>query len=250
MDEHRIYGKNVNINMERTKAFYDDRAERMDSMSNPYVSVLLGDQNPEYARAWNEFERKMILPKLKIGADSAVLDIGCGMGRWAEVMIPASMYYCGTDMSSGMLEKARQRNYFPDKEYDFFNYSFEEFCRLQDSTFSHRFNRLLVCGVFMYMNDETIKKGLKELLSKMDEHVIVYFTETIALSERLTLNQFFSSALKAEYDVIYRTEAEYNDFYKSWIEDGFKIKEQGLLPHLNKENQYGETDRWYTILER
>ena len=86
---------------------------------------------------------------------------------------------------------------------------------------------------------------MEQLLKKMDEHARIYFTEIIALAERLTLNEFYSEALKADYDVIYRTEAEYNQIYKSWLEAGFQIAEQGMLPHFNK-----ETDRRYTILER
>ena len=91
---------------------------------------------------------------------------------------------------------------------------------------------------------------MEQLLEKMEEHAKVYFTETIAVSERLTLDRFYSEALKADYDVIYRTEKEYNCIYKSWLEAGFRIAEQGMLPHLNEEKEYSETDRWYTILER
>ena len=102
----------------------------------------------------------------------------------------------------------------------------------------------------MYINDEILLKGMSQLLDKIDERARVYLTETIALTERLTLDEFYSEALKADYDVIYRTEAEYNHIYKSWLEAGFRIVEQGMLPHLNKEKEYSETERWYTILER
>ena len=52
MNEKRIYGKKININSENTKDFYNSRAKSIHNMANPYVSVLLGDQNPEYALAW------------------------------------------------------------------------------------------------------------------------------------------------------------------------------------------------------
>jgi len=99
-------------------------------------------------------------------------------------------------------------------------------------------------------NCESEITGMEQLLDKMDTQAMVYFTETIALEERLTLNQFYSEALKAEYDVIYRTEMEYNQIYERWLAAGFRILEQGMLPHLNKEEEYRETDRWYTILKR
>lgn len=250
MNPTRIYGQKITINPDNTRNFYNNRAKAIKDMDNPYVSVLLGDQNPEYALAWNTFEKENILPKMDINNTCNVLDIGCGMGRWAEALIPISGYYCGTDMSSEMIKCARERNHYPEREYDFLNYGFEEFCRLPLDQLPCRFNRLWVCGVMMYINDDVLIKGMGQLLDKMEEHAKVYFTETIAVSERLTLDQFYSEALKADYDVIYRTEKEYNHIYETWIEAGFKIIEQGMLPHLNKEKEYSETDRWYTILER
>ncbi|MCI8981314.1 MAG: class I SAM-dependent methyltransferase [Hungatella sp.] len=250
MNPTRIYGQKITINPDNTRNFYNNRAKAIKDMDNPYVSVLLGDQNPEYALAWNTFEKENILPKMNIDNTCNVLDIGCGMGRWAEVLIPISGYYCGTDMSSEMIKCAGERNHYPERKYDFFNYGFEEFCRLPLDQLPCRFNRLWVCGVMMYINDDVLIKGMGQLLGKMEEHAKVYFTETIAVSERLTLDQFYSEALKADYDVIYRTEKEYNRVYETWIEAGFRITEQGMLPHLNKEKEYSETDRWYTILER
>jgi len=250
MKEKRIYGKKVDINTENTRNFYNNRARKMESMDNPYVAVLLGDQNPQYALEWDQYEKKQILPKMQVDEGCNVLDVGCGMGRWSEVLIPLSGYYCGTDMSAEMVKRAEERNQFPDKEYDFLNYSFEEICALPEEKFHCKFNRLWICGVMMYVNDEGLQKGLGQLLTKMDEHAKVYFTETVAVSERLTLDEFYSEALKADYDVIYRTAEEYNSFYKSWLDAGFQIVEQGMLPHLNKEKEYSETDRWYTILAR
>ena len=250
MKETRIYGRNVEIKPENTKSFYDSRAKAMGDMANPYVSVLLGDQNPEYALAWDRFEKENILPKMEIDRTCCVLDIGCGMGRWAETLIPMSGYYCGTDVSQEMIKRAKERNQHPERKYDFLEYGFEEFCALPKECLPYRFSRLWICGVMMYINDEAVIKGMSRLLDKMDVHVKAYFTETVAVKERLTLDGFYSEALRAYYDVIYRTEAEYNRIYDSWLEAGFRIREQGMLPHLNKEKEYSETERWYTILER
>lgn len=250
MSRKRIYGEKVEINKENTRNFYNNRAKAMKDMDNPYVSVLLGDQNPEYALAWDMFEKENILPKMQIDATCRVLDIGCGMGRWAEALIPICGYYCGTDLSPEMVARASERNHHPGRSYDFLNYGFDELCALPDDKFSCKFNRLWTCGVMMYVNDEDLFEGMRRLLNKMDEHARVYFTETIAVKERLTLDEFYSDALKADYDVIYRTAEEYNHIYESWLDAGFKIVEQGMLPHLNKEKEYSETDRWYTILKR
>ena len=158
MNQTRIYGQKVPINTQNTRDFYDTRAKSIKDMSNPYVSVLLGDQNPEYALMWDAFEKENILPKMNIDETCCVLDIGCGMGRWAETLIPQSGYYCGTDMSSEMIKCARERNQYSEKTYDFLNYGFEEFCSLPKEQFSHSFNRLWICGVMMYINDEALIK--------------------------------------------------------------------------------------------
>ena len=130
-------------------------------MNNPYVSVLLGDQNPEYALAWDAFEKENILPKMQIDETCRVLDIGCGMGRWAEALIPKCGYYCGTDLSSEMVKFAEEHNRFPEKSYDFLNYGFEEFCALPETKVPGKFNRLWICGIMMYINDEALLKGME-----------------------------------------------------------------------------------------
>ena len=75
-------------------------------------------------------------------------------------------------------------------------------------------------------------------------------SKTVAVEKRLTLDECPSEALKTTYDVIYRTPSEYNTFYGSLFEAGFKIIKQDYLPHLNNEERFNETDRWYTLFER
>ena len=109
-------------------------------------------------------------------------------------MIPLSGYYCGTDMSKEMIRCARERNQYSGKKYDFLEYGFEEFCALTKETLPCRFDRLWICGVMMYINDEILLKGMSQLLDKIDERARVYLTETIALTERLTLDEFYSES--------------------------------------------------------
>ena len=249
-DKHRVYGRAVQINTENTRAFYDNRAKRIAEMSNPYVSVLLGDQNTSHAEQWNIFEKSYILPELKLESDSRVLDIGCGIGRWAESVIPMCEYYCGTDFSAGMVQVAKERINFTGKEYSFHNLSFQELVHGDAAGFHGQFNRLIIGGVCMYINDKELPKCYEGLLPLLDKKCIMYLTETVAVKERLTLDECPSEALKATYDVIYRTPAEYNKYYEIFIKAGFSIVKQDFLPHLNNEKQFSETDRWYTILQR
>lgn len=102
----------------------------------------------------------------------------------------------------------------------------------------------------MYINDADLKDCIARLIDLLDEHCIMYLTETVAVETRLTLDECPSDALKTTYDVIYRTPSEYNAYYEVFKNAGFRIVKQDYLPHLNNEASFSETDRWYTILER
>ncbi|MBB6732246.1 methyltransferase [Cohnella zeiphila] len=249
-DRHRIYGDAVSIKTENTRNFYNERAKAMESMANPYVAVLLGDQNPRHAEEWNRFEKDFVLPQLRISQTNSVLDIGCGIGRWAESIIPHAGYYCGTDFSSEMIEAAHRRNSYSDRDYDFYNLSFQETVSKSKEFYKKQFDRLIVGGVCMYINDEELPGCYEGVLKLLDERCIIYFTETVAVEKRLTLDECPSEALKTNYDVIYRTPDEYKGYYSVFTDAGFVVKEQKYLPHLNNEKPFYETDRWYTILER
>ncbi len=249
-ERHRVYGENVDINTENTKAFYDRRALAIARMQNAYTAVLLGDQDPAHAEKWNAFEKEHILPLLNINDHSSVLDIGCGIGRWAESIIPRCCYYYGADFSSEMIKIAKERNNVTGRHYDFVVSSFQEVVNTPVDNFPRKFDRLIVAGVCMYINDTDLEQCFEKILNIMDTHAIVYLTETVAIQKRLTLDAFYSSALKTNYDVIYRTPDEYSMYYKFLTESGFTITRQTFLPRYNEEQEYRETDRWYTILER
>lgn len=250
MNEKRIYDSKVDIKTDEVRKFYDERAKRAVSMECPYTAVLLGDQNPNNAAEWNEFEKNYILPELEVNSKSRVLDIGCGMGRWAETFIPNAEYYYGADYSAEMIALAKKRNTFPEKEYNFECYSFQEVVGLPKEQFKAKFNKVVICGVCMYINDKELKECFEKLNGLLADDCTMYLTETVARETRLTLNDFYSEALKSDYDVIYRSEKEYNELYRPLTEAGFQIVKQGFLPKLNREEKYSETDRWYTILKR
>ena len=250
MKENRVYGNKVDINSTNTKEFYDQRALKVNEMACPYTAVLLGDQDAQYADQWNKFECQYILPKMKLNKNNRVVDIGCGMGRWAEVVIPEVNNYYGTDFSSQMIKVAEERCKEIEGKAQFINKSFQEFVSSESDAETEKFDRVIIGGVCMYINDNDLANCYNKLLDQLDDQCIMYLTETVAVETRLTLDECPSQALKTTYDAIYRTTKEYNDYYKIFLDAGFKIVEQDYLPHLNKEKDYSETDRWYTIFER
>ncbi|MBQ2314431.1 MAG: class I SAM-dependent methyltransferase [Treponema sp.] len=243
-NEHRIYGKSADINTSSVQDLFNARAKSM-GRENPYTSVLLGDQNYEYAKEWNSFEKEHILPQLKLDENCSFLDIGCGLGRWAESVIPLCGYYCGVDFSSEMIKTAKNRIHFENKKYDFIQCSFQN---VAGKLAGKKFNRVIVSYICMYINDEDLKNCFESLNSLLAPHCILYLIETVGVKERLTLKDFYSSAMKTDYSTIYRTPQEYEAYYKQFLYTGGI--QSGFMPHLNKEKEYSETDRWYTIIER
>lgn len=247
MEKHRIYDVAENINEKNTQKFYDMRAQNTKNMECPYTAVLLGDQNPEHAAKWNIYENENILPKLNITKNNNVLDIGCGMGRWAEKIIPLCGYYCGVDFSSEMIKVAKERNSGKSGNYEFLNYSFQDFVKEKAEELRGKFDRLIIAGVCMYINDDELEDMLTNLMKCFKKNSIFYLTETVGVERRLTLKEFYSEALKSDYDAIYRTPEEYKKYFEVIEKQGYVAIEQGFLPKLNNEQAYSETDRWYSI---
>ncbi|MBR2124931.1 MAG: class I SAM-dependent methyltransferase [Acetobacter sp.] len=121
--ETRIYSKTLTIQYDDVKSFYDKRAKEFSSGLLPkYTCTLLNDTDSHYAEKWHDFEVNTIKPYLNCGK---ILDIGCGIGRWADVLANECISYCGIDFSKTMIEAAKQR--FSQKNINFFNIRFKIF---------------------------------------------------------------------------------------------------------------------------
>lgn len=244
--ERRIYGTKVNIDTEKTRNLYNERGKKINSMKSMYTAVLLGDQNPEYADKWDEIEKREVLPYLNLTAEDSVLDLGCGIGRWAEEVMPICKNYVGVDFSDGMINCAKQRcSEYIDENKKFICCSVQDY--LNNSYYSN-INIFIVSYVCMYINDEDMIKCFEKILEKASLKCVIYFIDTIALNDRLTLNEIYSEALKADYSALYRNIEEYEKAFEVFYNAGFRKTKEGFMPKLNGEANFSETDRHYTIL--
>lgn len=248
-NSERIYGDVVNINTLKTKELYNERAERLSQMHSPYTSVLLGDQNPEYADKWDAEEKKIILPFLDVEKTSSVLDLGCGIGRWAENLIPLSGQYTGVDFSEGMIRSAEERCSSLMKDNTrFICSSVQDYLDTMDNNI--KYDVIIISYVCMYINDNEIDRVIEKILQCASEKCSIYFIDTVGLKDRLTLNEIYSKALKSNYSAIYRTISELKKLYFQLEKKGFSEVSCGFMPKLNNEKEFSETDRYYTILKR
>lgn len=242
----RIYGKKVDINKENVKKFWDNRSDKY-SKENPYNTVKCNDNNSEYMKDLDEYEKNIIFPKLDINSKSKVLDIGCGIGRLAEIFKDNCQYYLGTDFSEKLINIAKSRIAL-DEKIDLEVCEFKDICRNEVALARGKFDKILLAGVAMYINDDELKLGFEKLLNLISQNACIYISGPIGTKERVTLDKFYSEGLNTEYNVIYRTIDEYEKLFEVFFENGFKVKESKIF--LSEKNQYIDTERHYFILTR
>lgn len=245
--EKRIYSKKVDLSAENIKEFYDKRAGKyMAGKNSRCTTVLLGDNHPEYAEAWNEFEKKSILPYLNVNNEHRILDIGCGVGRWAENLVPTCKEYVGTDFSCEMVKAASE--YFKDlQKVHFVNSSFQDIFS-NEYICSRRFDTVIIAGVSMYINDSELKECFEKLGELLNPGAVVYMEESVGVKERLTLNHIWSENLDDNYDAIYRTRNEYLDLIQPLLAST-EILCEDYFNELDKKDM-SETSHWYILLKK
>lgn len=244
---NRIYNDKVDINNDNIREFYNKRAQKfIKGKKNQYTTVLLGDNNPEYAKKWDEFEKNYIGKYLNFGTDKRFLDIGCGIGRWAENVIDKCGQYVGTDFSIEMVKAARER-FKEHSNVQFINSSFQDIFNNESIT-KNKFDTIIITGVSMYINDSDLRKCYSSLKNILNDGAVVYIEESVGVKERLTLNNIWSDSLDDNYNVIYRTREEYLDLM-SGLTDDLHIVEEGYFEQLDKK-ELSETSHWYIILNK
>lgn len=147
----RIKKTAEDINTSKVKSFYEQRAAGYKG-GNVYGVTMLNDNNPSLVEERNRIEAAKLLPKLKISANSCVLDLACGVGRWLDAL-PEVRKYRGIDFTEGLIEIARSRNTRPEAE--FFAGSIldaEEILAEEKGSF----DRVLLMGILNCINDSEI----------------------------------------------------------------------------------------------
>ena len=81
----RIKEKITDIDYGKSKQFFKNRAGKFQK-DNPYSVTMYQDNNEALVRERNRLETEKLLPFLSLDNHSKVLDIACGIRRWADAL--------------------------------------------------------------------------------------------------------------------------------------------------------------------
>lgn len=245
----RVKDEVISIDYNSTSSFFERRAHKYNE-ENPYSVTMYQDNNPDLVIARNNKELEKLLPELRLDSSSRILDLACGIGRWSDSINGLIEEYCGIDFSPGLIDIAKSRCQ-KDNRF-FFTGQISDFTGvLKQNNHIRTYNRFLLIGMMMYINDSDITRVLNQIIDISDPHSIICIREPIGINNRLTLNEFYSDELKSNYSAIYRTRNELFDMLSdTLIKNGFFIRDENYLFKEDQLNNRKETAQYYIILER
>jgi SAM-dependent methyltransferase len=234
----RVFGEKCTINYAKTLAFFDARV----SIAEQNALTATMYQDPDLALRRDYAEKQRALPVIALRSEDRVLDIGCGSGRWAQVIVPAVRAYLGIDFSSGLLEIARTR--MPSGVFQRMTIAaVNPAALLVPPPYT-----LFVCsGILTYLNDSDILRLFSSVAHIAAPASRFYVREPIAKAQRLTLDGYWSEELDASYSAVYRTRAEYLELFSGL--NGFHIRYEDE-PFPQELQNRTETEQRFFLLER
>lgn len=234
----RLYGEKKSINKENVKEFFDKRASKdVDSLMT--ITSFQEKENLDQ----RQLEESQILEENIQFEGKKILEIGCGLGRWAEFFHDKCETYLGIDYAKNLIELAK-------KNYNYENCHFQVMSALDididQLIIKPPFDIIFIAGVLIYLNDEDIPLLINEINNITSDEKVIYIRETISVMDnRLTLKDFYSEELEVDYNAIYRTEDELLAFFEEFNNIS-NIKKDKIHETLNK---HTETGYKYFILE-
>lgn len=246
--KERTIREHVDLNYDDIQKFFDDRGEN-DGLKSKYNYVLFQDQEPEVAIQRDQQEKEKIGKILSLGESLRVLDIGCGIGRWGELLLEQGAYYVGIDGSGKMIERAEKnlQGYSRKKLLVGFFQDLPDILAREGEMLP--FDLILVNGVFMYLNDRDFENALEDIKKAAGAQCELYIKESMGVEERLTLRQLFSESLNQYYSAIYRSVKEYRESFQSAFGADYVLVQEGELFPASLRNRK-ETVDYYFVWKR
>ena len=233
----RLYGDKENIDSEEVMNFFSERASR--DLESDLSIVLFQDKENSEQRHIEE--KKLLYEHINLEGKK-VLEVGCGIGRWAEALHGKCKSFLGIDYTEDLIEIAN-------KSYDFDDCKFQVMSatdiKADELLIEPPFDVIIFSGVLMYINDDDIKLVFNELNKIGADDKKLFIMEPVSCMEsRLTLKDFYSEGLEADYNAIYRTPKEYLDAFENL--NCNKIFSDDIFKDLS---DHSETKYMYFVIE-
>ncbi|MCM1171693.1 MAG: class I SAM-dependent methyltransferase [Clostridium sp.] len=243
----RISKDILNIDYCDTQNFFQNRTEKYNA-DNPYTVTMYQDNNPQLAEKRNLAEVNKLIPKLNLNNNSKVLDLACGVGRWADAINVDVAEYCGIDFIEDFINIAKSRN--KKENFSFYCGSVGNVRKILNDLGKGMYNTILMMGIFVYLNDDELTSTLSQTKEICDKHTIICIRGPVAINDRLTLKNDYSVELGVNYNAIYRNREEMLSFLQIFTDAGFEIVEENFLFDEKSLNNRKETSQYYYILKR
>ncbi len=242
----RIKGGKESINYENTRDFFKRRARKYNA-DNPYSVTMYQDDNADLVRKRNQYETEKLIRLLDINQECNILDLACGVGRWADALADRVDKYTGIDFSEELIEIAKSRK--SSSNVSLLTGSLTDLDTVLKV--GQKFNRVLIIGILMYLNDEDVANAMEQVEKHCETNAYICIREPIGIESRLTLKDFYSDELEDNYNAIYRTREELVQMITpSLLKKGFIIAQEGFLFDGVNLNNRAETAQYFFILKR
>lgn len=219
----RIYGETADINHEKIRDFFEKRFDK----DHPLSSVMLRNSEDHIAERRNQNE-KVLLDRLlsDVKKPLSILDIGCGMGRWATNLLDRIAVYDGVDFTSSYVTASNEM--FKDYPHIRFYQGLASEIDQLPLQLAH-YDLIIVAGLLIYMNDNDVVKLMNIIDKLLAKEGLLYIRESISvMDQRLTLKDFHSDELNADYNAIYRTTEDYEEIFAAHLH-GLNVASSGLM---------------------
>ena len=141
------------IDKKNIENFFKERA-RKHSKHEPLKTVIYQDKNPILARKRDEYEKNKIRSLINFSNDDIVLDIGCGIGRWADEISGIVKKYIGVDYINAFINIANSK-FKKNKNISFICLDSTKLLNLEVKL-NGPYSIFLIVGLFLYIDDEEV----------------------------------------------------------------------------------------------
>ena len=244
----RIYGEDITIDSLEVHNFWAKRSDK--NLPYAYNLVNFQDSHPEVAIERDRIEKNKISKFLNIKEDSMILDVGCGIGRWFDDIGNkiTSGKYVGVDYTENFIKLAGDK-FKNCRNCHFIQGNFNSLINVLKANGEYRsYNNIFVNGILMYINDEDLGTCLSFLNELLVPNGIIYIKESVGLRQRLTLQNYYSEELQAQYSVIYRTVDQYFKYIHEYLK-GMCVYACGptFIDYIDYDS---ETSNWFWIIKK